>query len=975
MVGVGYRRVRVMAVLAVLVMTAAGLAGLGMAGTAGAATAAQAAATGPAKPTGLYSGTPHQFPGKNVSGVTQLCGPAADYSCDTGGYAGKSTGWWGDYYGDGWASSNSYGYHNCTLYAAYRIAQNGVGDPGKSWGNAWQWAASAQATTPVDQTPAVGAVAQWTNHSGTNVGHVAYVEVVTASYIVISDDNYGLNTTDRFEIAVGSPAWPDNFIHFLDTDVGEIVHWNDDPSSPKAAWHVGSDRKRHWIPSESVYECMVSGPNGADGPLEMTATWLDTVAPLESGSTAPCGGDVNGDGIVNIKDLSIMASEWGHAGAGLQADINLDGTVSLPDLSLLAQQWGKQPSPVPVPLLGESIAPASAEALMRAAVTRSVPLVRPAKPAVVARPAQSDGVGDVDGNSSSVTPSVSTDGNLVAFSSFATNLVPNDENGSTPDVFAWNRSAGTITLVSRQSDGTQLTTPSEDAHISPNGRYVAFDSGGDVWVKDLQTGSLLRISQPNADPGAEPDQPAYADAVTSSGLVVFTSEASNLVTASGLGNGDNEVYARQLTSGPVELVSVAPDGTTAAAGDSFGGNASDNGRYIVFSSVTGNLTAGDANGWSDIFERDLTTGTTTMVSVPPGGGQSDGISMFPSVSADGSAIAFNSTATNLTAGGNPSGSRQVYVAWPSIGTIYQVSHTPGGTAGNDDSTEPTISGDGTRVAFRSSATNLVPGDTNYSDDVFVSDLASGQVSRVSVSAGLGQANDSSFGPAINGDGSVVTFPTTASNIGPATSAARAALPAATTATPVQQVVARSIALLPQNPATATITGTAKVASTLTAHAATWEAEGTTLSYQWSANGTPISHATGKTLTLTPADYGKTISVTITSREQNFATATATSRRTGKVAAGTLSTATPTIKGTVKAGSTLTAVPGTWKPSGVTLHYQWYVNGKAVSSGGTSRTLKLSTAWADRTVTVKVTGTLNGYATAAKTSKPTGKITR
>lgn len=237
----GSRRVRVLAWLAVLVMTAAGLAGPGAAG------AARATA---ARPSGLYQGTPHRFPARGVSGVSQLCGPAADYSCDTGGYAGQSTGWWGKYYGAGWASSNSYGYHNCTLYAAYRIARNGVGDPGKTLGNAYQWAATAQGLgIGVDQTPVAGAVAQWTNHAGGNVGHVAYVEVVTNSYIVISDDNYGLNTTDRFQIAVGSPAWPDNFIHFRDTYTGEIVHWNADPSSPKAAWRVGSDQRRHWIAS------------------------------------------------------------------------------------------------------------------------------------------------------------------------------------------------------------------------------------------------------------------------------------------------------------------------------------------------------------------------------------------------------------------------------------------------------------------------------------------------------------------------------------------------------------------------------------------------------------------------------------------------------------------------------------------------------------------------------------------------------
>ena len=146
--------------------------------------------------------------------MTQLCGPSPSYSCDTAGYAGQSTSWWGRYYGKGYASSNSYGYHNCTLYAAYRIAQNGAVNPGWS-ANAKDWATAAfKHGTPVNQTPAVGAIAQW------NRDHVAYVEVVTATYIEISDDNYGLNTTDRFRIAVGSPAWPDNFIHFKDVTGG-----------------------------------------------------------------------------------------------------------------------------------------------------------------------------------------------------------------------------------------------------------------------------------------------------------------------------------------------------------------------------------------------------------------------------------------------------------------------------------------------------------------------------------------------------------------------------------------------------------------------------------------------------------------------------------------------------------------------------------------------------------------------------------
>ena len=163
------------------------------------------------------SGSIHARPGVGVSGVARLCADPG-YSCTTAGYAGQNTGWWGAKYGAGWASSNAFGLHNCTLYAAYRIAQNGVGNPGWS-DNANGWARKAAAAgTMVNQNPAVGTVAQW---NGGSAGHVAYVEVVTASYIEITDDNYGLNYTDRWRINFGSPAWPDNFIHFRDQGAGE----------------------------------------------------------------------------------------------------------------------------------------------------------------------------------------------------------------------------------------------------------------------------------------------------------------------------------------------------------------------------------------------------------------------------------------------------------------------------------------------------------------------------------------------------------------------------------------------------------------------------------------------------------------------------------------------------------------------------------------------------------------------------------
>jgi surface antigen len=165
------------------------------------------------------SNSTHARPGAGVAGVTRLCGPNAAYKCTTGGYAGKSTGWPGAKYGAGNASRNQYGYHNCTLYAAYRIAHNGVDDPGWSDNaNGWDTKAASHGTR-VDQSPALGSVAQW---NGGKFGHLAYVDVVTSTYVEVTDDNYGLNYTDRWRIARTSPAWPDNFIHFKDAGTADL---------------------------------------------------------------------------------------------------------------------------------------------------------------------------------------------------------------------------------------------------------------------------------------------------------------------------------------------------------------------------------------------------------------------------------------------------------------------------------------------------------------------------------------------------------------------------------------------------------------------------------------------------------------------------------------------------------------------------------------------------------------------------------
>ncbi|MCJ1705922.1 hypothetical protein [Rathayibacter sp. VKM Ac-2926] len=166
--------------------------------------------------------------------------------------------------------------------------------------------------------------------------------------------------------------------------------------------------------------------------------------------------------------------------------------------------------------------------------------------------------------------------------------------------------------------------------------------------------------------------------------------------------------------------------------------------------------------------------------------------------------------------------------------------------------------------------------------------------------------------------------------------------------------------------TPTITGTKTVGATLTAQTGTWDA-GTTLTYQWKKNGGAyITGATAKTYVLKGSDAGATLTVSVTSTKPGYSPATKTSATTAAIAAGTLTSATPTISGTAAAGQTLTAAPGAWGPSPVTYAYQWK-RGTTVISGATGATYTATAADVGASLTVAVTGSKTGYTSVTKSS--------
>ncbi|WP_297104019.1 RCC1 domain-containing protein [Tessaracoccus sp.] len=175
--------------------------------------------------------------------------------------------------------------------------------------------------------------------------------------------------------------------------------------------------------------------------------------------------------------------------------------------------------------------------------------------------------------------------------------------------------------------------------------------------------------------------------------------------------------------------------------------------------------------------------------------------------------------------------------------------------------------------------------------------------------------------------------------------------------------------------TPTISGTVAVGKKLTVKAGSWKPAPVELSYQWLRDGKSIKGATKKSYTLTASDTGKKITVKVTGSKKGYAKVSKTSKATAKVKTGTLSKSpVPKISGTTQVGKKLTANPGTWKPSGVKLAYQWLRGGKSIK-GATKPSYVLTASDKGKTISVKVIGSKKGYKSVAKTSKPTAKVAK
>jgi Tol biopolymer transport system component len=440
--------------------------------------------------------------------------------------------------------------------------------------------------------------------------------------------------------------------------------------------------------------------------------------------------------------------------------------------------------------------------------------VRQVSPLTLVIASRAGGSAGALGNGASSQPVISDDGNAVVFKSASGNLTIGDTNGVS-DVFLRTSpfaASPSTSLVSRPSSLAEADGPSERPSISRtisgsalnNNHLVAFTTAADNMGADdendfvqvyarvtgvtISPNPAIYVSRPT---GAAP----FRSGVNASHLRSPERSSENVASMSGDGRftvflsaeddlaADDDdrfvnVYRRDNLTGETILVSrangaagAAADGNSGAAGDATvpqpsGAPAiSSDGNRIAFASAAGNLAPDDSNGFPDVFVRDVAAGTTELASRTDADAVMTLPSGEPAISGDGSKVAFATLFPGDPMDGNSE--PDVYLRDLSPGTTKLISRKgAAGPAGNKGSTSPAIDADGSHVAFATSADDFsaIP-DGNAGSDIWVRDVAAGQVTLVSRALAANEtANASSFAPAISADGNRIAFSSIATNL-------------------------------------------------------------------------------------------------------------------------------------------------------------------------------------------------------------------
>jgi Tol biopolymer transport system component len=406
------------------------------------------------------------------------------------------------------------------------------------------------------------------------------------------------------------------------------------------------------------------------------------------------------------------------------------------------------------------------------------------------------------GNDESFLPLISTNGAFIAFDTLASNVVPNDNNGS-GDVLIYDRASDTNTAASLHA--ANLPSISANGHsgsmrASADGRFVVFTSeatnlvpnqsdvnnGTDIFVRDRQTNTTKLVSHASGSPATTANAASDSPAISTDGQwITYVSKASDLINGLTDLNGGANVFLYDRVNDTTTLVSHSVLGTSFTASDRSDTPAiSGDGRFVVYVSYATDLMAGqtDSNNGRDVFVFDRTTGTNTLVSHDSAAPNVAGIrySFAPSISIDGKFIAYYSAALDLVPSqSNANNSVQhcfLYDCVANTNTLvdhqFGIANTSGdGNAGSTEPLDPPIfSADGYYIAYVSGSTNLVSGqkDTNGNIDIFLFDRAAGTNLLVSHRADslTTTGSDISFNPSVSADGRFVSYRSQATDLAP-----------------------------------------------------------------------------------------------------------------------------------------------------------------------------------------------------------------
>jgi hypothetical protein len=354
-------------------------------------------------------------------------------------------------------------------------------------------------------------------------------------------------------------------------------------------------------------------------------------------------------------------------------------------------------------------------------------------------------------------------GRYVVFESNARNLVPGVSDFFT-HIYRRDTLTGTTVLVDTSATGAIANNNSGIPWVSDDGSRVAFISAAsnlvaaatgahnEIFVKDLNTGAVFLASATTG--GVQANNGSGSPVISGDGTrVAFVSNASNLV--SGVSSSTNEVFVKDLGTGAVFVASG--DATDHPANANVSNPVlSTNGARVAFQTTATNLVTGAGGANTEVFVKDLGTDAVVMASADTGGNQANNAATNPSISGDGTRVAFQTQATNLVTGAG-GGNSQVFVKDLGTGAVSLASTDAAGNEGNFSSISPVLSADGAHVAFLSNSTNFAAGTSQFVNHLYVKDLGTGALGLEDTTAAGTLANANPANLSISGDGNYVAF--------------------------------------------------------------------------------------------------------------------------------------------------------------------------------------------------------------------------